>query len=219
MIVSAVRTPFGRLGGGLAGYEATQLGCVRDRAALERIGLEPHEPQYAIMGQVLQGGSRPGARAAGRDRRRPAEGDACRHDQQGLRVVDPRDRDRRLDDPCRRRRRRRHRRHGVDEQRALPPQEGAVRLPPRRRRPDRLDGLRRAHVDLRPAAHGLPELEGRARARHLARAAGRVGRALAGTRSGRAGRRALRRRDRRRRRRRLPTSRSAATRRSRSSPR
>ena len=50
---------------------------------------------------------------------------------------------------------------------------------------DRLDGLRRAHLDVRPAAHGLPELEGRARARHLARAAGRVGRALAGARRSR----------------------------------
>ncbi len=57
VIVSAVRTPFGRLGGGLAGYEATQLGAIAIAAALERIGLEPHEPQYAIMGQVLQGGT------------------------------------------------------------------------------------------------------------------------------------------------------------------
>jgi acetyl-CoA C-acetyltransferase len=57
VIVSAVRTPFGRLGGGLAGYEATELGAFAIRAALERIGLEPGEPQYAIIGQVLQGGA------------------------------------------------------------------------------------------------------------------------------------------------------------------
>src|SRR5581483_2079626 len=57
VIVSAVRTPFGRLGGGLAGYEATQLGAIAIRAALERAGIEPHEPQYVIMGQVLQGGA------------------------------------------------------------------------------------------------------------------------------------------------------------------
>jgi acetyl-CoA C-acetyltransferase len=57
VIVSAVRTPFGKLGGGLAGYEAPQLGAIVIKAALERIGLEPHEPQYAIMGQVLQGGA------------------------------------------------------------------------------------------------------------------------------------------------------------------
>jgi acetyl-CoA C-acetyltransferase len=57
VIVSAVRTPFGKLGGGLASYEATQLGAIVIRAALERIGVEAHEPQYVIMGQVLQGGA------------------------------------------------------------------------------------------------------------------------------------------------------------------
>ena len=57
VIVSAVRTPFGKLGGGLAGYEATELGGIVIRAALERIGVEAHEPQYVIMGQVLQGGA------------------------------------------------------------------------------------------------------------------------------------------------------------------
>jgi acetyl-CoA C-acetyltransferase len=57
VIVSAVRTPFGKLGGGLAGHEATDLGGVVIRAALERIGVEAHEPQYVIMGQVLQGGA------------------------------------------------------------------------------------------------------------------------------------------------------------------
>jgi acetyl-CoA C-acetyltransferase len=57
VIVSAVRTPFGKLGGGLASYKATELGSLAIVAALERIGLEPHEPQYVIMGQVLQGGA------------------------------------------------------------------------------------------------------------------------------------------------------------------
>jgi acetyl-CoA C-acetyltransferase len=57
VIVSAVRTPFGKLGGGLVDYEATQLGSVAIRAALERIGLEPREVEYVIMGQVLQGGA------------------------------------------------------------------------------------------------------------------------------------------------------------------
>jgi acetyl-CoA C-acetyltransferase len=57
VIVAAVRTPFGRLGGGLARYEATQLGSIAVRAALERIGLEPTEPEYVIMGQVLQAGA------------------------------------------------------------------------------------------------------------------------------------------------------------------
>jgi acetyl-CoA C-acetyltransferase len=57
VIVSAVRTPFGRLGGGLEDYEATELGAHAIRAALERIGLEPNEVEYVIMGQVLQGGA------------------------------------------------------------------------------------------------------------------------------------------------------------------
>ncbi len=57
VIVSAVRTPFGRLGGGLAAHAATELGAIAIRAALERAGIEPHEPQYAIVGQVLQAGA------------------------------------------------------------------------------------------------------------------------------------------------------------------
>jgi len=57
VIVAAVRTPFGRLGGGLAGYKATALGALAIKAALERIGLEPGEPEYVIMGQVLQAGA------------------------------------------------------------------------------------------------------------------------------------------------------------------
>src|SRR5213594_3218655 len=56
VIVSAVRTPFGKLGGSLAYHEATELGAIAIRAALERIGLDPHEVEYVIMGQVLQGG-------------------------------------------------------------------------------------------------------------------------------------------------------------------
>jgi acetyl-CoA C-acetyltransferase len=56
VIVSAVRTPFGKLGGGLARLEATELGAHAIRAALERVGLEPGEIEYVIMGQVLQAG-------------------------------------------------------------------------------------------------------------------------------------------------------------------
>ncbi len=57
VIVSAVRTPFGRLGGGLAPYPATELGAIAIRAALERAGLQGGEVEYVIMGQVLQGGA------------------------------------------------------------------------------------------------------------------------------------------------------------------
>ena len=57
VIVSAVRTPFGRLGGGLAPQPATELGATAIRAALERVGLEGSEVEYVIMGQVLQAGA------------------------------------------------------------------------------------------------------------------------------------------------------------------
>ncbi len=57
VIVSAVRTPFGKLGGGLAGYSATELGAIAIRAGLERAGLEPGAVEYVIMGQVLQAGA------------------------------------------------------------------------------------------------------------------------------------------------------------------
>src|ERR687888_146449 len=57
VIVSAVRTPFGKLGGGLRDYEATQLGSVVIRAALDRAGVPSEEVEYVVMGQVLQGGA------------------------------------------------------------------------------------------------------------------------------------------------------------------
>jgi acetyl-CoA C-acetyltransferase len=57
VIVSAVRTPFGKLGGALAGYEATELGAIAIRGALDRAGVEDEEVDYAVMGQVLQGGA------------------------------------------------------------------------------------------------------------------------------------------------------------------
>jgi acetyl-CoA C-acetyltransferase len=57
VIVGAVRTPFGKLGGGLSALPATELGAAAIRAALERAGIEPNEPDYVIMGQVLQAGA------------------------------------------------------------------------------------------------------------------------------------------------------------------
>jgi acetyl-CoA C-acetyltransferase len=57
VIVSAVRTPFGKLGGGLKHHSATELGAIAIRAGLERSGIEGHEVAYVIMGQVLQAGA------------------------------------------------------------------------------------------------------------------------------------------------------------------
>src|SRR3989440_8155654 len=66
VILSAVRTPFGRLGGGLKDYRATELGALAIRAALDRVGLGDEEVEYGIMGQVLRGGAgqAPGRQAA-----------------------------------------------------------------------------------------------------------------------------------------------------------
>jgi acetyl-CoA C-acetyltransferase len=57
VIVSALRTPFGKLGGSLADKQATELGSIVIRAALDRAGVENGEVEYVIMGQVLQGGA------------------------------------------------------------------------------------------------------------------------------------------------------------------
>ena len=57
VIVSAVRTPFGKLGGALREYEAPQLGAIAIRAALDRAGVPDDEVEYVTMGQVLQGGA------------------------------------------------------------------------------------------------------------------------------------------------------------------
>ena len=78
VIVAAVRTPFGRLGGGLAKHPATDLGAMAIRAGLERAGLEPGEVGYVILGQVLQAGAgqapaRQAAVAAGIPKEVPAD--------------------------------------------------------------------------------------------------------------------------------------------------
>jgi acetyl-CoA C-acetyltransferase len=57
VIVAAVRTPFGKLGGALAHREATELGSIVIRAALDRTGVENEDVEYVVMGQVLQGGA------------------------------------------------------------------------------------------------------------------------------------------------------------------
>jgi len=57
VIVGAVRTPFGRLGGSLADKQATELGSIVIREALDRAGVANDDVEYVIMGQVLQGGA------------------------------------------------------------------------------------------------------------------------------------------------------------------
>ncbi len=55
-ILSAARTPVGKLGGALSGEPAPSLGAVAVRGAVESAGLEPGQVDYAIMGNVLSAG-------------------------------------------------------------------------------------------------------------------------------------------------------------------
>jgi acetyl-CoA C-acetyltransferase len=56
VILSAARTPVGKLGGGLASLDATELGGTAIKAALERADVAPQDVQHVVMGQVLQAG-------------------------------------------------------------------------------------------------------------------------------------------------------------------
>ena len=78
VIVSAVRTPFARLGGGLREHEAPELGAIAIRAALDRVDVANDQVEYVIMGQVLQGGAgqapaRQAAVGAGLPKETPAD--------------------------------------------------------------------------------------------------------------------------------------------------
>jgi acetyl-CoA C-acetyltransferase len=56
VILGTARTPIGKMGGGLATLDATELGGLAIKAALERAGVAPQDVQHVIMGQVLQAG-------------------------------------------------------------------------------------------------------------------------------------------------------------------
>ena len=56
VILSAARTPVGKLGGGLSSLKATELGGIAIQAALERADVAPDQVDHVVMGQVLQAG-------------------------------------------------------------------------------------------------------------------------------------------------------------------
>jgi acetyl-CoA C-acetyltransferase len=56
VILSSARTPIGKLGGGLANVDATELGGTAIKAALERADVGPEQVEHVVMGQVLQAG-------------------------------------------------------------------------------------------------------------------------------------------------------------------
>ncbi|MGE7119220.1 acetyl-CoA C-acetyltransferase [Peribacillus sp. NPDC046944] len=70
VIISGVRTPFGKFGGGLSSLTASQLGGIAIKEAVERAGIDGSKVGEVIMGNVLQAGqgqipSRQAARNAG----------------------------------------------------------------------------------------------------------------------------------------------------------
>jgi len=57
VILSAARTPFAKLGGGLSSLSGPELGTHAAAAALERSGVAPGDIGYVVMGEVLQAGA------------------------------------------------------------------------------------------------------------------------------------------------------------------
>lgn len=57
VILSAVRTPIGKMGRQLAHYSAVQLGTLAAKAAIRQAGIQPKTINQAIIGNVLQAGS------------------------------------------------------------------------------------------------------------------------------------------------------------------
>ncbi|MFH6838403.1 acetyl-CoA C-acetyltransferase [Providencia sp. 2024EL-00732] len=56
VIVSAVRTAIGSFGGSLASIKATDLGAIVAQAVIERAGIQPHDVDEVLLGNVLQAG-------------------------------------------------------------------------------------------------------------------------------------------------------------------
>lgn len=57
VILSAARTPIGKLMGGLSSLSAPDLGAISIKAAIDRAGIDPSAINETIMGQVVQAGS------------------------------------------------------------------------------------------------------------------------------------------------------------------
>src|SRR5262249_10011453 len=50
VILATARTPIGKMGGGLSSVDATELGALAIRAALERAAVEPEQVEHVVMG-------------------------------------------------------------------------------------------------------------------------------------------------------------------------
>ncbi len=56
VILSAARTPVGKMGGGLSSFKAPELGGIAIEAALDRAGVSGDQVDHVVMGTVLQAG-------------------------------------------------------------------------------------------------------------------------------------------------------------------
>ena len=57
VILSAARTPIGKFQGALSGMNATNLGAIAVKAAVERAGINPKDVEEVLMGNVVQAGN------------------------------------------------------------------------------------------------------------------------------------------------------------------
>ena len=175
VIVSAVRTPFGKLGGALKDYEAPALGALAIRGALDRVDVRDDEVEYVIMGQVLQGGAgqapaRQAAAGAGLPKEVPSDtiNKVCAS---SVRAVEIADQMIRAGD------------HDVIVAGGMESMSNAPYVLKQARFGYRLgdgvvidlDAPRRARLELRRQAHGRAGVVRLARARDHPRGAGRVG--------------------------------------------
>ena len=139
VILSAARTPIGKLGGGLSTLDATELGGTAIQGALERADVSPEQIQHVIMGQVLQAGqgqipSRQAQIKGGIPKEVSSEtiNKVCASGIRAACLLDNAIRVGDLEVGS-------GRRNGVDVEVAVPPQGGPFRLPHGRRQGDRRD--------------------------------------------------------------------------------
>ena len=180
VILGAARTPFGKMGGGLASLEAPELGGKAIEAALERAEVGPDEVRHVVFGQVLQAGqgqipSRQAQIKGGIPKEVSSEtiNKVCASGLRSAGMIDSYVRAGDLDGPAV------GRRDGVDVAGALPASPGALRLPDGRRQGARRDGARRADQPVLRQADVRGGHRGRRRARDDARGHGQVRPALA----------------------------------------
>ena len=158
VILGAARTPFGRLGGGLASPARAAAG---HRRRQRRAGARRRQPRPGRLrghGRGAAGRRRHDPVASGLGRSRLPGRRRLRHDQQGLRVGHAGGRLRRPADPRRRPRGGAGGRHGEHVQRPLPGAQGPLRLHDGRRRAGRPHDQRRPHLHLHAPDHGRGEL-------------------------------------------------------------